>query len=77
MLPAILSEINDQFSTKILDFYATLPLSSARMDVSFHVVKELKKHPYNGPPIHSVAVDEVQDLAQSLGGWQRYAMLTS
>lgn len=35
-----------------------------RMDVSFHVVKELKKHPYNGPPIHSVAVDEVQDLAQ-------------
>lgn len=35
-----------------------------RMDVSFHVLKELKKRPYTGPPIHSVAVDEVQDLAQ-------------
>ena len=41
--------------------------SACRMDVSFHVLKELKKRPYVGPPIHSVAVDEVQDLAQMLG----------
>jgi len=35
-----------------------------RMDACFHVVKQLKRDRYSGPPIHSVAVDEVQDLAQ-------------
>ncbi|CAJ1354122.1 unnamed protein product [Effrenium voratum] len=35
-----------------------------RMDVAWHVIKQLKQQPYDGPPIHSVAVDEVQDLAQ-------------
>ena len=38
-----------------------------RMDVAWHVIKQLKQQPYDGPPIHSVAVDEVQDLAQPPG----------
>eukprot|EP00929_Paragymnodinium_shiwhaense_P085414 TRINITY_DN4581_c0_g1_i1.p1 TRINITY_DN4581_c0_g1~~TRINITY_DN4581_c0_g1_i1.p1 ORF type:complete len:2414 (+),score=560.66 TRINITY_DN4581_c0_g1_i1:50-7291(+) len=35
-----------------------------RMDACFHVVKTLKSDNYRGPPIHSIAVDEVQDLSQ-------------
>ncbi|CAE7306796.1 TRANK1, partial [Symbiodinium sp. CCMP2592] len=35
-----------------------------RMDVARHVIQQLKRTPYEGPPIHSAAVDEVQDLAQ-------------
>jgi len=35
-----------------------------RMDACFHVIQQLRHEPYAGPPIHSGAVDEVQDLAQ-------------
>eukprot|EP00439_Symbiodinium_sp_Y106_P021745 s118_g2.t1 len=35
-----------------------------RMDVARHVIQQLKRTRYEGPPIHSAAVDEVQDLAQ-------------
>ncbi|CAE6946718.1 TRANK1 [Symbiodinium natans] len=35
-----------------------------RMDVARHVIQQLRKTGYKGPPIHASAVDEVQDLAQ-------------